>query len=438
MTTVRDPQSPGVGAAGRALGPLPSDLPPVERRAAIPAGFLAGGGIAGIKASGRPDLALIVRSGAASLAAAAVFTPNRFAAAPIRRSRLNLLATEPAGNGGFGYADAVVCTSGSANAATGPAGDEDQAEVGRIVNAATGTSEERVLHLSTGVIGTRLPLDLIRPAVAALVPALASNDEGLLAAAEAFRTTDSVVKVATATVDLPGGPIRVTGIAKGVGMIHPTMSTMLSVLVTDAAAEPRLLWEVLRAAAARTWNQLSVDGDTSTNDTVFLLASGAAGVVVDEGSRAFAGAVEAVARDLARQQAADGEGATALVTCQVSGAVDDAEARAVARVVISSSLLKAAIHGRDPNWGRIAAAVGNADGPAGAVPIDPARLSIAIAGVAVFAGESLSFEPGALAARMDAPELVIRVDLGLGDGTGEAFGCDLTERYVLENSAYST
>ena len=460
MTTVRDPQSPGVGAGGRALGPLPGALPPVERRAAIPAGFLAGGGIAGIKASGRPDLALIVRSGAASLAAAAVFTPNRFAAAPIRRSRLNLLATEPAGNGGFGYADAVVCTSGSANAATGPAGDEDQAEVGRIVNAATGTSEERVLHLSTGVIGTRLPLDLIRPAVAALVPALASNDEGLLAAAEAFRTTDSVVKVATATVDLPGGPIRVTGIAKGVGMIHPNMSTMLSVLVTDAAAEPRLLWEVLRTAAARTWNQLSVDGDTSTNDTVFLLASGAAGVVVDEGSRAFAGAVEAVARDLARQQAADGEGATALVTCQVSGAVDDAEARAVARVVISSSLLKAAIHGRDPNWGRIAGAAGNATlaGAAmleaaglsaseararggSAARLDPDRLRIAIAGHLVYDGRSggpVEFDREAARHDMAGKEVLLRLDLGLGNGTGEAFGCDLTEAYVIENSEYTT
>jgi glutamate N-acetyltransferase/amino-acid N-acetyltransferase len=461
MTTVRDPQSPRVGAAPPALGPLPSDLPPVERRAAIPAGFLAGGGIAGIKASGLPDLALIVRSGAASLAAAAVFTPNRFAAAPIRRSRLNMLATEPAGNGGFGYADAVVCTSGSANAATGPAGDEDQAEVGRIVNAATGTSEDRVLHLSTGVIGTRLPLDLIRPAVAALVPALASTDEGLLGAAEAFRTTDSVVKVATATVDLPGGPVRVSGIAKGVGMIAPQMATMLSVVATDAGAPPRLLWEVLRAAAARTWNQLSVDGDTSTNDTVFLLASGAAGVVVDEQSRsAFAGAVEAVARDLARQQAADGEGATALVTCQVSGAVDDAEARAVARVVISSSLLKAAVHGRDPNWGRIAGAAGNATLPGAAVleaaglpasearerggsaaRLDPDRLRIAIAGHLVYDGRSggpIEFDREAARHDMAGKEVLLRLDLGLGNGTGEAFGCDLTEAYVIENSEYTT
>jgi glutamate N-acetyltransferase/amino-acid N-acetyltransferase len=461
MTTLRDRQAVGATAASPAFGPLPSYLPAVERRASIPAGFLAGGGIAGIKASGKPDLALIVRSGTASLSAAAVFTPNRFAAAPIRRSRQNLLASEPAGDGGFGYADAVVCTSGSANAATGAAGDEDQAEVGRIVNTATGMSEDRVLHLSTGLIGTRLPLDLIRPAVAALVPALASTDDGLLAAAEALRTTDSVVKVATVSVELPGGKVRVTGIAKGVGMIAPQMATMLSVVLTDAGAPPRLLWEVLRAAAARTWNQLSVDGDTSTNDTVYLLASGGAGFDVDDASRAaFAGAVEAVARDLARQQAADGEGATALITCQVSGAVDDAEARAIARIVIQSSLLKAAVHGRDPNWGRIAGAAGNATlAPAAvlqaagmpasearerggsAAQLDPDRLRIAIAGHLVYDGRSggpVEFDREAARRDMAGKEILLRLDLGLGTGTGEAFGCDLTEAYVIENSEYTT
>jgi glutamate N-acetyltransferase / amino-acid N-acetyltransferase len=462
MTTIQDRDRTAAGvAAGAALGPLPSDLPPVERRAAMPAGFLAAGGVAGIKASGRPDVGLIVRSGEATLAAAAVFTPNRFVAAPIRQSRKNLLATEPAGNGGFGYADAVVCTSGSANAATGAAGDADQVEVGRIVQEATSFREDHVLHLSTGVIGTRLPLDLIRPAVGALASTLAATDAALLAAAEALRTTDSVVKVATTTVDLPGGPVRVSGIAKGVGMIHPQMATMLSILVTDAGAEPRLLWEILRQAAAHTWNQLSVDGDTSTNDTVFLLASGASGAAVDDTSRrAFAGAVEGVARDLARQQAADGEGATALITCQVSGAVDDADARAVARAVISSSLLKAAVHGRDPNWGRVAGAAGNATLAGSAVleaaglpalearerggsaaRLDPDRLRIAIAGHLVYDGRSggpAEFDRAAARRDMAGEEVLIRLDLGLGSGTGEAFGCDLTEAYVVENSEYTT
>jgi glutamate N-acetyltransferase / amino-acid N-acetyltransferase len=454
MTATRQRSEP-------ALAPLLSDLPAVERRAALPAGFRAGGSVAGIKASGRPDLALIVRTGHTSLAAAAVFTPNRFAAAPVRLSKANLQASEPTGQGGYGYADAVVCTSGCANAATGAAGDEDQAEVGRIVQGATGAREDRVLHLSTGLIGTRLPIDLVRTAVAALAPTVASTDDGLLAAAEAFRTTDSVVKVATATVSLPGGQIRVTGIAKGVGMIHPTMATMLSVLVTDAGATPGLLWEVLRQATARTWNQLSVDGDTSTNDTVFLLGSGSAGVMVDEASRkAFSGAVEAVARDLVRQQAADGEGATALITCQVSGAADDADARAVARAVISSSLVKAAVHGRDPNWGRIAGAAGNATVARAAVleaaglasgearerggsaaRLDPDRLRIAIAGHLVYDGASggpVTFDRAAARRDMAGKEVLFRLDLGLGGGSGEAFGCDLTEAYVVENSEYTT
>jgi glutamate N-acetyltransferase/amino-acid N-acetyltransferase len=212
---------------------------------------------------------------------------------------------------------------------------------------------------------------------------------------------------------------------------------------------------------ARTWDQLSVDGDQSTNDTVLLVASGASGaaplVAGTPAAAAFAAGVEAVARSLARQQAADGEGATTLITCVVSGAVDAADARAVARAVVASSLLKAAVHGADPNWGRVAGAVGNAvlapaevlaasglpedeaRARAGCpVDIDPALLRIDICGVPVFAGAPLPFDKPALSARMRAPEVLIRVDLGVGGGTGEAFGCDLTEAYVVENSAYST
>jgi glutamate N-acetyltransferase/amino-acid N-acetyltransferase len=462
-TPVGAPEAPA-----EALVALPTDLPPVERRAAIPAGFVAGAGRAGIKASGRPDLALIARARSVSgpLAVAAVFTPNRFAAAPVRHSQANLLASEPLGRGRFGHADVVVCTSGCANAATGPDGDADQAAIGRFVSAATGVREDAVLHLSTGVIGTRLPLGRIEPAMGAVAGGLAATDDGLLAAAEAFRTTDSVTKVATTTVELTAGdgrtvPIRVTGIAKGVGMIHPRMATMLSVVMTDASATPELLSTILGGVAARTWNQLTVDGDTSTNDTVFLLASGAAGTVVDEANRVeFARGVEAVARDLARQQAADGEGASTLVTCQVSGAADDADARAVARAVVGSSLVKAAVHGKDPNWGRIVGAAGNAvvaeasileaaGLPAPEVraragqpaQLDPERLRVAIAGQLVFDGARggpVAFDRGAARDAMDTEDLLIRLDLGLGSGTGEAFGCDLTEEYVRENSEYTT
>jgi glutamate N-acetyltransferase/amino-acid N-acetyltransferase len=242
------------------------------------------------------------------------------------------------------------------------------------------------------------------------------------------------------------------------------MATMLSIVLTDASADPETLDAILRPTAARTWNQISVDGDTSTNDTVLLLASGASGAApAAPGSDAagrLAAAIEAVARDLARQQAADGEGATTLITCRATGAADDAEARAVSRAVVASSLLKAAIHGRDPNWGRVAGAAGNArlaDGPvleaaglsaadAGArggrlVPVDPARVTISIAGHRVYDGRSggpVRADRTAIRAAMAGPEVLIEVGVGDGPGAGEAFGCDLTEAYVLENSEYTT
>ena len=287
--------------------------------------------------------------------------------------------------------------------------------------------------------------------------------------AEALRTTDSRAKWATVRLALPGAdgrPVAVTvsGVAKGVGMIHPRMATMLSYVLTDATAEPATLHAMLRPVVARTWDQLSVDGDTSTSDTVFLVASGASGAAaVTPGSpdgEALRRAIESVARSLARQQAADGEGATALITCQVSGARDDAEARAAARAVVRSSLFKAAVHGHDPNWGRIADALGNAQLADAAVleaagleaseaarrggsllDLDPARVSIAICGTLVFAGLPVAFDKAAVSRAMAAPEVLIRIDLGEGTTApvqGEAFGCDLSEEYVIENAEYST
>ena len=475
-------------ASDRGLEPLPSRLPAVTRKAVIPSGFAAGGTVAGIKASGRPDLALLRPTGGPA-AAAAVFTTNGFPAAPVLVSRTNLAAslrsrgetpalpdgTRPGSaddpdSGRYGWADAVVSTSGCANAATGLAGITDQLAIAQTVAARLDVDPLRVLCLSTGLIGTRLPVDRVTTALERLAAGLAATDDALAAAAEALRTTDTVTKVATTTLTLPDADgltvrqVRVSGIAKGVGMIHPRMATMLTVVLTDATVDPLTLSHLLRPAIARTWNQLTVDGDTSTNDTVFVLASGAAGAArVREGSRDAASlrdAIEAVARDLARQQAADGEGATSLITCQVSGATDAADARAVAREVVASSLVKAAVHGRDPNWGRIAGATGNARLPdveglelaglshdeactrAGRqARVDPERVRIGIAGHLVFdgaAGAPQTFDRAAARAAMDAPEVLLRVDLGLGDGTGEAFGCDLTEAYVRENSEYST
>jgi len=467
---------------------LQLDLPPVERRPVLPAGFAAGATTAGIKASGRPDLAIIRATGGPA-AAAAVFTTNQFPAAPVLVSRTNLAASLRSGGntsldlppgvrpgspddpdgGRYGYVEAVISTSGSANAATGMDGLMDQLSISMATAITLGVDPLKVLCLSTGIIGTRLPVDRVKAGISAVAPSLASTDGALLAAAEALRTTDSVTKTATTSIELPaagGGtvPVRVSGIAKGVGMIHPRMATMLSVITTDAAIEPLTLSRLLRPVIARTWNQLTVDGDTSTNDTVFVLASGASGGATVElgtpAAEAFRGAIETVARDLARQQAADGEGASSLITVQVTGAADDADARAVARAVASSSLVKAAVHGHDPNWGRIAGAAGNARHPecellelAGIphdeacrkaghqVRLDPDKVRIAIAGHLVFdgsAGGPQVFDKPAASRAMDAPEVLIRVDLGMGDGRGEAFGCDLTEEYVRENSEYTT
>jgi glutamate N-acetyltransferase/amino-acid N-acetyltransferase len=462
------------------LAPFADRFPTVDREPILPAGFLAGGLPCGVKASGRPDLALLAARGEEEgappprLAVGAVFTPHPVAAAPVRLSRRHLASTGDGSGGSWGWARAVVAVSGCANAATGPAGDADQLEVARLVAAALGIPLEEVLCLATGVIGTRLPVERIATGLAQLVPAgLRSDDAGLAAAAAALLTTDTRTKVATTVVSLPLGdgapiPVRLTGIAKGVGMIHPRMATMLAVLLTDAPVRPQLLATILRRVTARTWNQLTIDGDTSTNDTVFLLASGRAGgrtMVADRDQDAdvtgpLTLGVEAVARDLARQQAADGEGATTLLTCQVSGGRDDAEARAVARAVVASSLVKAAIHGRDPNWGRVVAAAGNAHLPDAAVleaagldrneataragepvALDPARLRVAIAGHLVYDGTAGGPQPvdrAAARAAMVGPEVVIRLDLGLGPGRGEAFGCDLSETYVRENAEYTT
>ena len=463
MHPATDRSSTAAGAQRDDLPALPSRLPAVEQRAAMPGGFRAGGLAAGIKPSGRPDLAVIATTGE-SAAAAGVFTRNQVVAAPIKLSRAHLNATEIGGGGSFGWADAIVATAGSANAATGIEGDTDQAEISRALAALLNTKSERTLALSTGVIGVRLPLAKIRDGLARLVPDLAGTDAGLEAVASAMMTTDTKIKLATTSLALPGpeGPVTVTvtGIAKGVGMIHPRMATMLSVILTDASVAPATLHALLSPIVQRTWNQISVDGDTSTNDTVFLLASGESGASVAVASHEAAllsDAVEAVARSLARQQAADGEGASTLIICQVSGAADDHDARAIARSVISSSLLKAAVHGRDPNWGRVASAAGNARLPdeqcleaaglhhteamprAGRAPeLDQDRLQIAITGTLVFKGTPLLFDRDAVRKAMDAPEVLIRLHLGLGGGTGEAFGCDLTEAYVIENAEYTT
>ncbi len=424
------------GAAGQAGRSV------VEQRPAIPLGFVAGATTAGIKVSGRPDLAVIAVATPGPASAAGTFTKNLFAAAPVRLSRAHLAESG-------GLARAVIVTSGCANAATGPAGDADQKAVADGLAAALGCARRETLAASTGLIGTRLPVAQVTSATAALVrDGLRADDEGLAAVADALMTTDTRRKAATAVIELPGPSgesvtVRVTGVGKGVGMIHPDMATMIAVILTDAAASPASLQELLVRSVAGSFDCLSIDGDTSTNDTVFALASGAAGAAaVEPGSpeaEQLGATMSAVCRSLARQQAADGEGATALITCRVAGAVDLVDARRIARSVISSNLLKAAVHGRDPNWGRVASAAGNARRPDGArVALRPEALRIAICGTTVYAGEPVPFDALAIRRAMAAAEVPIDLDLGLGDATAEAWGCDLTEAYVRENSEYST
>lgn len=438
-----------------------SRLPEVEWAARLPRGFRAAATTAGIKASGRPDLSVVVVDGGDG-AVAATFTPNRFASAPVVLARQYLAA----GGGGHGRVAALLSVSGCANAATGDGGLDDQRRLAEVLGSAIGAAAERTLSVATGLIGPRYPMDRLEPALAALATGpLGTDDTAFAQVAEALRTTDSKAKWATVRLELPGKhgssvPVTVSGVAKGVGMIHPRMATMLAYVLTDAAVTPEDLSALLRPVVARTWDQLTVDGDTSTSDTVYLVSSAASGATVargDPGWGPFAAAVEAVCRSLARQQAADGEGATSLITCVVTGARDDADARAAARSVVASSLFKAAVHGRDPNWGRIADALGNAQLADAAVleaaglsaeeaarrggsrvDLDPERVRITIAGTDVFHGLPLPFDAATVSRAMDTPEIVVRVDLGAGDGTGEAFGCDLTEAYVRENSEYST
>jgi glutamate N-acetyltransferase/amino-acid N-acetyltransferase len=460
---------PGFGGDEQAPQPLPalpSALPDVDESGTLPRGFRVAATTAGIKASGLRDLSLVVVDGEPA-SVAATFTTNRLPAAAVRMDMLHLAATSEDASDHYGWVSALMATSGCANAATGDAGMVDQLSLAATLAELAGTDVDHVLAMSTGLIGTRLPVDSVARAMRATMNrGLRVDDGAWLDVADALRTTDSRAKVASVRLELPradGTPVEVTisGVAKGVGMIHPNMATMLCFALTDATVEPATLHALLRPIVARTWDQISVDGDQSTNDTVLLVASGAAAAAPLEGGRdgtdRFERALEAVARSLARQQAADGEGATTLINCAVSGAADDADARAVARGVVASSLVKAAVHGADPNWGRIAAAVGNAvvapaevlrasgmsadDASARAgrgVRLDPALLRIDVCGTPVFAGTPVEFDVAAVSARMHADEVRFRIDLGIGDGSGEAFGCDLTEAYVIENSEYST
>ena len=378
-------------------------------------GFVASGVAAGIRPSGNPDVA-IVRSLPPAVGAA-LWTTNRVQAAPVLVSRRHLAVAQP---------QAVVVNAGVANAATGPEGEADAEETSVAAAAVLGVRAEEVVVLSTGVIGPRLPMDRVRSGVEAAAAALSPG--GGPAAAAAILTTDSGPKTAVAT----GEGFTVGGMAKGAGMIHPALATMLAVVTTDYPLEPGEAEHFLRPAVDASFNRISVDGECSTNDAVVLLANGASGAGRDD--TAFAAALGEVCADLARQIVADGEGATVVLQIEVTGAASDEQAAAIARRIATSPLVKTAAFGRDPNWGRVVAAAGSAPWNGGFAELDPARLRVAFDGVAVLeAGRPTAATPtlGGTACR-------IELDLGLGTGEASYLASDLSYDYVRINAEYTT
>jgi glutamate N-acetyltransferase/amino-acid N-acetyltransferase len=382
-------------------------------------GFTAAGVAGGVKESGDRDLALVATADGNAVAAAAVFTSNAMTAAPVVTSRAHLAATS-------GRAAAVVLNSGNANAATGGPGLRDAQAMCEQVAHELGCAPDEVLVCSTGLIGIPLPIDPIVAAIPALVAARAASPEAGADAAEAIRTTDTVRKESVARA----GAAVVGGMAKGAAMLAPNMATMLAVLTTDAGAEPSTLQRVLQAAVDGSFNRLSVDGCQSTNDTVILLASGAAGPVADDD---LAAATTAVCRDLALAMAGDAEGATKVVHLTVTGAASDVEAAVCARSIAESQLVKCSWYGQDPYWGRLASEAGSAG-----VTFDPDRVAVRYGGITVASGGvTVDHDEASVARHMAERELVIEVDLGIGSGTGEVITNDLTHAYIDENMGTS-
>lgn len=400
-------------------------LTSIDGGVTAPAGFRATGLHCGIKASGRPDLALVVADRPA--AAAGLFTLNQAQAAPILVSKAHLAASH-------GMARAIVTNSGCANACTGPQGDADAREMAQLTATAAGCRPEEVLVASTGVIGVQLKMDALRTGIPSAAATL-SRDHWR-EAADAIMTTDPFPKSAAVTVTTPAGTFRVGGMAKGSGMIEPRMATMLADLTTDAAVSPVLLQRALTDACRDTFNAITVDGEPSTNDCVFALASGASGVQIDEATLpVLTAGLRAVARDLALGIVRGGEGATKLVQVTVTDAASEADAWLAARAIANSLLVKTAIHGGDPNWGRLLAAAGRSG----------ARFVLAHARVTV--GPLVLFADGRPfdARAPQAAEYLRGTDLevGVGLGTGgphraTVWTCDLSRDYVRINAEYRT
>ncbi len=380
----------------------------------FPKGFSGAAMAAGIKPSGKTDLSMVLSS--ANCVWAFAGTRSTTAAACVTRNRELYATGKPV--------RALVVNAGVANAATGRQGARDNADMADALASVVDIDESAVLTASTGIIGHLLPMDKLLSGVEHLPAEVTTEAEPF---AIAIMTTDTKPK--TAAVTLSTGA-RIVGTSKGSGMIHPDMATMFAFAFTDAQVDQTALREAFPAIVARTFNAVTVDGDTSTNDMAIVLANAEAGTVpIDE----FLIALEAVMRDLARQIAADGEGATKLLTVQVSGAKTEAEALVAARTCCVSPLLKSAVHGNDPNWGRVIMAVGRSG-----ASVNIEKMTVSVQGQPVFAGKPLKYDDASVSQSMKAKEVIFSIDLGVGEAKGEAWGCDLSAEYVSINADYTT
>ncbi len=387
-----------------------------------PMGFQAAGGTAGLKPSGRPDVALLLCDGPRH-ACAAIFTTNLVQAAPVRLSRAHLLAAH-------GRCSALFINSGCANAATGPEGDRRASLVTTSVAAALGLQPTAVLHNSTGVIGVQLDTDKVAAAIPGLLSRLAAGSVEPFATG--ILTTDTHLKSSSVRVtDSQGRSATVTGAVKGAGMIHPNMATLIGTITTDATLEPEALDRILRAAVDRSFHRISIDGDTSTNDAVFSFASGAR-PAIDEAS--LQEAFTTVALSLARQVVMDAEGYERGLEVVVRGAPSQADALQVARTVGQSLLVRTAITGGDPNWGRILAAMGRAG-----VVFDPAKACVTANGLPLFTDGAPAPTPREqLRQAFSSPHVTLEIDLHAGAGADRFLTCGLTKAYVEFNAEYTT
>ncbi len=393
----------------------------------LPRGFRAAGATCGLKPSGEPDLALIVSD--LPCVSAGMTTQSKCPGATVEVARGHLRRSDGC---------AIVCNSGIANVATGKTGRVNAVAMTDQVADLIGCRRTQVLPASTGLIGERLPMDKIGRGLATVAAKLGRGSNADIEAALAILTTDLVAKTAFRRIHLSGKSITLAGIAKGSGMISPNMATMLAFITTDAAVSPAALGVALRQAVGQSFNRISIDDDTSTSDSVFVLANGAAGNrKVTRASGAFQAALNEVCCDLAYQVVADGEGATRVIRIRVKRAKNAVDADRIGKAIASSPLVKTAVHGADPNWGRLIMAVGKSG-----AAVQPSKLSLAIAGVVVCrGGMGVDLRPPVyrkLVRAMRRKEVQITVDLKLGQAGAEWLGCDLSRQYIAINSDYTT